>query len=338
MSLKYTHRFVSHIFRFVLLEPFRWLEMVVFNSRINKHELSEDPIFVLGHWRSGTSHLQSLLRLDPKTTSIGIYSSIFSGSFLLTSSIIKPMAQGIAQLFGLKYILQRTPLDMDYPADLDTGLCFLPNPYSYTWGYIFPKNFRIHMENSVFNDDPVLTSKWLDDYDYLIKKISYISKGKRVIVKSPGDTGRIKFLKERYPNARFVYIHRDHHEVYHSNVFLWNMIRKNFCLQRLSDIQIHQEIVETYRDLMNRYINQRDILDEKQLVEVSFKKLRTEPVKVIEKIYSVLELGRVPIEEIEPHIVKNESYKSNTYHTPKELADELDQEWDFLLGFNPKDI
>ena len=78
------------------------------------------------------------------------------------------------------------------------------------------------MENSVFNDDPVLTSKWLDDYDYLIKKISYISKGKRVIVKSPGDTGRIKFLKERYPNARFVYIHRDHHEVYHSNVFLWN--------------------------------------------------------------------------------------------------------------------
>jgi hypothetical protein len=157
ISLKHILRFFSHILRFVLLEPLRLLELIMFHKRIVKHELSEDPIFVLGHWRSGTSHLQALLRQDSRTTSIGIYSSVFSGNFLLSSSFIKPVAQWICKLLRIQYTIQRTPLDLDYPGEMDTGLCFLPNLYSYTWGNIFPRKFKEHMELSVFNDDPEMT-------------------------------------------------------------------------------------------------------------------------------------------------------------------------------------
>ena len=323
---------------FVLLEPLRLLELVFYYRKVSNHKLTEDPIFVLGHWRSGTSHLQTLLRLDPRTTSIGLFSSIFSGNFLITSSIIKPFAQSLCKFLKIEYPIQRIPLDLDYPGELDTGLCFLPNSYSYTWGHVFPSMFKKHLEKSVFNDDPELTTNWLDEYDHLIKKVSFFSKGKRVVVKSPGDTGRLKFLLERYPKAKIVYIHRDHKAVYHSNVFLWNIIRNKFCLQNLSDELIHENILHTYPRLLKRYVEQRSLLDDNQLVEIRFVELRSEPLRILEKIYSVLELGELPLDVIKPHLKSNESYKSNVYDTPAELAKELEREWKEVLSFIPRKI
>jgi hypothetical protein len=337
-SAKYALRFISHVLRFIVLEPIRLLELIFFYRKISNHELTEDPIFVLGHWRSGTSHLQTLLRLDPRTTSIGIFSSIFSGNFLLTSSTIKPIAQGICKLFRIEYSIQRTPLDLDYPGEMDTALCFLPNSHSYTWGHVFPSRFKKHLDMSVFNDDPKSTSNWLNDYDHLIKKVSLFSKRKRVVVKSPGDTGRLKFLLERYPNAKFVYIHREHEAVYHSNLFLWNIIRNRFSLQYLSDELIHENIIYTYPRLLKRYNEDRELLGENQLVEISFKELRIEPLQVLEKIYSNLELGELPIDIVKPHLKTNEAYRTNTYETPSRISEELEREWKEVLRFNPRKI
>lgn len=338
ISFKYSLRLLTHILRSVIVEPFRLLELIIFNNKINNHEIKEDPIFIIGHWRSGTSHLQNLLRLDKRTTSIGIFSSIFSGSFILTSSIIKPIAQKMCDILDVEYSIQRTPLDLDYPGELDTGLCFLPNEHSYTWGHMFPINFKKYMDKCVFNDDSTLMSKWLDDYDYLIKKVSFFSRGKRVIVKSPGDTGRIKFLQQRYPRAKFVYIHREPLAVYHSSVFLWNKIRDKFCLQSLTDEQIHKNIVHTYPKLISRYIEQRDQIKKENLVEITFKQLIEEPLKTIDKIYLALYLGDIPVEELKLKINKNKSYITSEYITPRNLELELNSTWGDLIYFNPRKI
>jgi len=337
ISFNYSLRLLTHILRSVIFEPFRLIELIIFNNKINNHEITQDPIFIIGHWRSGTSHLQKLLRQDKNNTSIGIFSSIFSSSFILTSTIIKPLVQKVCDVLEVEYSIQRTPLDLDYPGELDTGLCFLPNEHSYTWGHMFPAHFKKYMDDCVFNDDSILMSKWLDDYDYLIKKVSYYSKGKRVIVKSPGDTGRIKYLQQRYPRARFVYIHREPLEVYHSNVFLWTKLRDQFCLQSLTDEQIHKNIVQTYPKLINRYIEQREQIKKGFLVEITFKQLIEEPLKTIEKTYSTLDLGVIPVEELKIEINKN-TYETNEYITPQNLESELKSTWGDLIYFYPRKI
>ena len=42
------------------------LQYVLFARRIRNTQLREPPVFVIGHWRSGTTYLQELLSLDPR--------------------------------------------------------------------------------------------------------------------------------------------------------------------------------------------------------------------------------------------------------------------------------
>ncbi|NEO48622.1 MAG: sulfotransferase, partial [Moorea sp. SIO4A3] len=46
--------------------PFSLYEDLVYGSRIEATQFSEHPVFVIGHWRSGTTHLHNILSQDPQ--------------------------------------------------------------------------------------------------------------------------------------------------------------------------------------------------------------------------------------------------------------------------------
>src|SRR5262249_43649090 len=46
----------------------RVLQKAIWGRRISKTAIREPPIFVLGHWRTGTTHLHDLLALDERFT------------------------------------------------------------------------------------------------------------------------------------------------------------------------------------------------------------------------------------------------------------------------------
>ena len=54
---------------FALLNFVLWLvQHVLFGRKIERTKIDDDPIFVIGHWRSGTTLLHELLVLDPRHT------------------------------------------------------------------------------------------------------------------------------------------------------------------------------------------------------------------------------------------------------------------------------
>ena len=63
------------------------LEDAVYGHKLAKMEIDPDPLFIVGHWRSGTTHLHNLLGRDPRHTVPNVYQVIFPGSFLLTGKI-----------------------------------------------------------------------------------------------------------------------------------------------------------------------------------------------------------------------------------------------------------
>ncbi|NHK32281.1 MAG: sulfotransferase, partial [Asgard group archaeon] len=44
--------------------PLRVIERLRFKRKIKKYQLEEDPIFIIGHWRSGTTFLHYLFAQD----------------------------------------------------------------------------------------------------------------------------------------------------------------------------------------------------------------------------------------------------------------------------------
>ena len=74
-----------------------WLLQTLFwGRRIARTQLQGDPIFVIGHWRSGTTLLHELLVLDERHTYSNTYDCFCPNHFLLTAPVFRPLLERIA--------------------------------------------------------------------------------------------------------------------------------------------------------------------------------------------------------------------------------------------------
>ena len=98
--------FILFIFlRYIALEPFRLGEIILFDRKIRKFTLDK-TIFVIGHWRSGTTLLQHLLSLDNNHTTSSVYQFLFADNFILTEKWLKPPLNYLCRLFKIPYSFQ----------------------------------------------------------------------------------------------------------------------------------------------------------------------------------------------------------------------------------------
>jgi hypothetical protein len=319
------------LLRYLLSEPFRLIEVYIYERKINKHNLTMDPIFILGHWRSGTSFLQNLLNTDPRFTSISIYEFLFSDTSIVTKKWLKPILNQIIKFFKIPYSFQRVPLDLDIVGELDTGLCSFLSSWSYTWGMIFPKNHKFWMKKLVYYLTDEDAEKWLIDLELLIKKSSFTHKTKRVIVKSPGDTARIPFLLKKYPNASFIYIKRDPVDVFLSTQYLWGIIQKENSFQTLAPDKIDDLIYWNYKNLLQKYAIDKGLIPKGQLIEISFSELQLGKLDTMENIYNTLHLGDVPSKELSTFIEHYSGYVPKEYKPSYELKERIKSEWGSVL-------
>ena len=73
------------------VNTFLWLlQTVLLGRKINRTKLADDPIFVIGHWRSGTTLLHELLVLDPRAHFPDTYACFAPNHFRVSGWMIKP--------------------------------------------------------------------------------------------------------------------------------------------------------------------------------------------------------------------------------------------------------
>jgi len=61
---KYYLRFWYAIGLATITAPMRVIERILYHRKIKKTEIKTDPIFVIGHYRTGTTYLMTLLSMD----------------------------------------------------------------------------------------------------------------------------------------------------------------------------------------------------------------------------------------------------------------------------------
>ena len=293
--------------RYLILEPFRLGEIIIYERKIRKFPLDK-IIFVIGHWRSGTTHLQHLLSLDENHTTSSVYQFLFADNFILTEKWLKPPLNFLCRIFKIPYSFQRMPLDLNLPGELESAMCGFCSMHSYAWGHIFPKNCMYWMNKYLFDPKKNDLENWLDDYEFLIKKFSYASGEKIMIVKSPGDTARILALSQRFPNSKFIHISRNKKEVITSTSYFWEVIQKEISFQKINQEEINQIIDSTYEDLIKKFNDQKHKAHNR-VIEIEFEKLIKNPIEEISKIYSIYDLGTPDIHNIERLIEKNNHLK-----------------------------
>ncbi|MDX1586625.1 MAG: sulfotransferase, partial [Balneolaceae bacterium] len=167
--------------KLVLQEPLRILEEVNYSKAIREHSLGKDPIFIIGHWRSGTSFLQYLLGQDSQFGYMNKFQVVFPDIFLYSESFLKPFVSKIPKTFNLTRDAQNMSinLDLDSPSEIEIALSTMISPASLHWGHIFPKSARQYFDKYLYLEriKEEELNRLRQDYRYLIKKVSLQSDG-----------------------------------------------------------------------------------------------------------------------------------------------------------------
>jgi len=129
-----------------------------------------------------------------------------------------------------------------------TGDCFMSN-YKYYYKFLTFKGVST-----------ALINRWKDAFMLFLKKLTVKYPNKRMLLKSPHHTARIKIILEMFPDAKFVTITRNPYTVYQSTMHLMNTLYPQNYLQippldKFSDIAI-----DRYVEMCNAYFEQKDLI------------------------------------------------------------------------------
>ena len=247
------------------------------------------PLFVLGHWRSGTTHLHNLLALDERFAFPNNYQALFPHAMLSMERTQSPFIQW--------FLSPRRPMDniewtMRSPQEDEFALCVMTF-MSPCMGWFFPKR-RDHYDRYLtfrgVEDREV--KRWQAALAAYVKRLSWKYSGRPLVLKSPPHTGRIRRLLEVFPRAKFVHVHRDPCAVFSST---HKMLTVNFslhCLQRPpTGEDLDEWIIRQYRAMHDAFFEERDSIPPGQYHEVRFDELEADPVGQMERVYEALGLG-----------------------------------------------
>ncbi len=309
--------------------PFVLIERLLYSSRIEKTQV-QPPIFILGYLRSGTTYLHYLLSKDTSFAFCKVYECMGPHVLFTSGRVMRNIA---------KLVLPKTrPMDnMEFGAEMpkeeEFAMCNI-GMASMIHANFFPKNFRHYFRRTVsFEDGPEYEAKWENDFIWLLKKLTLKNKGKRLLLKSPYNTGRLKVLKEMFPDAKFIYIHRHPYQVFSSNERLYEGILPELALQTVSEAEMEEAIFYSFEETVKHYLREREGLPENQLAEVAYTDFFQDQKGHLKRLYEQLELGDFgavwPF--FQEYIVEQKGYKTNKYGLSAEKEKEVYGRWKFAF-------
>jgi hypothetical protein len=329
VSVKYIPRLIAVLLINLINLPFRFFERRFINPKISKKTLESPPVFIIGHWRSGTTHLHNLLSQDSQMGYTTTYQSVFPDTLFNTLGYF--LFKGFTRLLMPgRRAGDNVSMDASFPQEEEfalgdkTPLCFY-----YFW--MFPRNLlTFYEENIRLNKIPSRkVESWKNDYQLLIKKSLNHTHRKIYLSKNPPNTGRIKLLLEMFPDAKFIHIHRNPVEVFLSTSKFFNQMLPHLTLQKMTEREIEDMIFPLYKNLMSDYFEQKKSIPEGNLIEISFDQLEENPLEVLKKVYDGLNI--LNYEMALPNFIKYlegmKQYKKNIHRIKKDQLDRIQREW-----------
>lgn len=309
-----------------------FVQRILYSKKIRSISLADHPpVFILGLWRTGTTHLHYLMSRDPQFGFLKNHQA-FTFNFSLLS--LDKLNKILSIFVPGKRPQDDVRVTLDDPAEDEQPLCTTTTRSS-IHSFFFPKNrlyFRkYHLFEGISEEEK---QKWKQDYLYLLKGISFYSKKKKLLLKNPHNTGRVRELLELFPQAKFVFIHRDPYTVFRSTRKLYNLMISSQFLQHCSQREIEKLILEDNAKILHKYLSERALIPKGHLVEISFDELANTPMATMENIYTSLEISG--FEAASPHMIEYldsvRAYKPDTYRPlPGPLLEKIRAKWEFWI-------
>ena len=304
----------------LILYPFFLAEKIVFRRKISRHKISEDPIFIIGHWRSGTTHLHNLICQNPQFGFVDNSMAFMPEGFLILGKIFKKV---INTILPEKRPMDEVIIRAESPQEEEFALA-AKSSQSFYHVFSFPsKREELFDQYLLFKNISKSEMKnWENTYEEFIRKVSFFHKGKRLVLKNPANTFRIRILLELFPESKFIYLKRNKEEVVHSVIKSMKILTEMNSLEKTIYKPDKERISGIYDKLIKEYGEQKGYIPKGNLTEINYEDLISDPVSVISNIYRELQLdGHLLAEKLVAQYMQKELRRENqNKHLKRKVA------------------
>ncbi len=307
--------------------PLAIIENLMLRRKIKKTKIDKDPVFILGHQRSGTTHLYRLMSKDESF----LYTKLIDISYPLVFRYFRKIVTFLTTTF----MPEERPMDsmvlaIDEPEEHELAIASF-NGLSYIVGYMFLNNFQKY---EIYGGFEKATEKervkWIKDFQYFLKKLIVEYGNKTLLLKSPNDTERIPLLLELFPNAKFIHIYRDPYRVFLSTKKLFIKNNRDTHLQKIK-IDLDDFAIKHYNKMYKKFYEDIALIPKGQFIEIAYESLVQNPLVELENIYAELSIPgfKKTKKNFENYLNSIKDYKVTKYETDEELKSKIYAELSF---------
>ncbi len=298
-------------------------ERLILGKAIDKTTIHDSPVFILGHWRSGTTLLHNVLSKDPQFGYITYEQGLFPHSFL-KNKIISLITRAV---MPRTRPMDNMEIDVQSPQEEEQALIALSGHSVYNMWIAPNRQLECWRGYGLLNNS-IMKKQWDHGYIKLLKMATYNFGGKRLLLKNPSNTARIPYLLEKYPNAKFIYIYRNPYEVYESTKNLYRKAGPYFHLRAFNSEAADKNILQIYKEMIETYETHRALLTADRLIEIKYEDFIQNQEAGIRSIYDQLDLGNY--DEIAPvlksYLTSIKDYVPNNFQPDQRTIESVNKQ------------
>ncbi len=316
----------------------RLLQSAWYGGHIARTPITHAPLFIVGHWRTGTTLLHELLVLDDRHAYPTAYQCFEPNHFLLTEGLVR-------RWLGFALPARRGTDNMafgwDHPQEDEFALCLLGQPSPYA-ALAFPNRARPDVALATLEAlSARARERWKRAFVGFLRHLTFRHGPRRLVLKSPTHSFRIPTLLELFPDARFVHIVRDPYAVFPSALNLWRTLYRTHGLQSLNDRGLEEYVFTTFARLYELIEGGKRLIEPGRFHELRYEDLLADPVGQMGLLYEALGLGGFEAvrPRVEAYFREHADYRTNRYTAlSPEQRDEIRRRWGPVLeryGYAP---
>jgi omega-hydroxy-beta-dihydromenaquinone-9 sulfotransferase len=309
----------KYIFRLLFLAQstlwtgiFDYIEKKKYGKQIAATPLPEDPIFIIGHWRTGTTLLHQLMTLDPELAAPTLFQVAEPGCFISSYRYYEPV---FSALMPKSRPMDNVKIGMNEPQE-DEYAIYRITDFSPIEGIVFPKGsgYFILDTPSFIPEEEKEKKLWMDQLCNYYRKLNFFY-GKTIVSKNPFNSLRISELNSLFPKARFIHVIRHPFDVVPSSIHMWKIVQDQNKLNRKGRYPGIPEVVEGLDRILTAIRCDLPYIPGERVYEMKFEDLDADPVSEMRKLYSWfgLPLDEPLIRALENFTDSMKGYRKNEF-------------------------
>ena len=284
------------------------------------------PVFIVGHPRSGTTHLHNLMAASGRFATVP---PVLAGMPWEGRGLGRVMRPFVNMYLPETRLIDQVRLAPDAPTEDEVALANMCD-LSYFHAFYFPRDLAGTYRRGLLFED--VAACGIEGRERALRHyVRTMARPRRgpLLLKNPAYTAQLAWLWRLFPGARVIHIHREPGAVFASARRSVRTVLRELALQRWDDAAVDEAILAAYPPMIEALLRAAASAPPRAFAQLSFEALLTDPLGELGAVWAALELpdAEGSMAAVEGYLGSVRGYRQNDNALTPDQRGEVDRRW-----------